>query len=68
MKCPICSCETIKGIVKASGSNPWAVNIEYYPEEDKKKIFKSKLRILKNGAESYYCENCRKIFACFEEK
>lgn len=68
MKCPICGNETRQGIVKATGSHPFAVRIEFYPEEEQKKIFGRQLRILKSRAEGYYCENCRSVFACFEEK
>lgn len=68
MKCPDCHCETKKGIVEAAGSSPFSINISFYSDEYKHKIFKPQLLALKNKAESYYCENCHKVFACFMEK
>lgn len=68
MRCLIYGNETRQGIVRATGSHPFAVRVEFYPEEEQKKIFGRQLRILKSRAEGYYCENCRSVFACFEEK
>ncbi len=68
MRCPVCGGETRPGIVKACGSTPFAVSLEYYPREEEHKLFKNGLVQLNNRAEGFRCEQCRRVFVCLEER
>lgn len=71
MKCPICGKECVKGIVEAKemGSiTQMFTALNWYPENEKGKKIKSEAVDLRIYGEGYYCDECMKVFAVFEEK
>lgn len=77
MKCPICGNELDKGIIEITdGSHLFnsSAFVTWYPNENEhnnKKFLKNLFRkgiSLSRKAEAYYCDECMKIFACFDEK
>ena len=71
MKCPECGSECKKGFVevKNAGSLTQSLTVAaWYPEENKGKMFKKDIIALRRKAEGYYCEECMKVYAVFEEK
>ena len=71
MKCPECSNEMKKGVIKAMSAGSFSNSVSmlewYSEEENKKKLFKKSIS-LKTTGEAFYCDECMKVFACFEEK
>ena len=64
MICPECGRELEKGIIEAKDAGSLTQSLTmvcWYPEEYKNKMFKK-------NAEGYYCDECMKVFASFEEK
>lgn len=71
MKCPECGNECKKGFieVKDAGSLTQSLAMAtWYPEENKGKIIKKDFVKLSLKAEGYYCDECMKVYAVFEEK
>ena len=71
MKCPECGKEMRKGFLEAkdAGSLTQSLTmIAWNPEEYKGKIIKKETVNLRLKAEAYYCDECMKVFAVFDEK
>lgn len=70
IKCPICGKETRSGVVKTQAIGNLLNNtmISWYPEEDKDKWIQRNAVELRLKAKGYYCFECMKVFAVFEEK
>ncbi|KIR03829.1 hypothetical protein P261_02644 [Lachnospiraceae bacterium TWA4] len=71
MKCPICGNEMKKGKVEAgtTGSITNAsTSVKWFSEEELKKKFMRKGINLRINGEGYYCEECMKVVAIFDEK
>lgn len=70
MKCPECGKEMRKGIVKtqAIGSLLNNAMVSWYPDEDKGKWIQRNAVELRLKGKGYYCFECMKVFAVFEEK
>lgn len=70
MKCPACGKEMRNGIVKtqAFGSLLNDAMVSWYPDEDKEKWIQTNAVSLRLNAKGYYCDECMKVFAVFEEK
>ena len=71
MKCPECGNECKKGFVEArnAGSITQALSMAtQYPEENKGKMIKKGAVNLRINAEGYYCDECMRVYAIFEEK
>lgn len=70
MKCPDCGYEMKHGYVKAhkvASIMSYGVSLMWYSDEDKGKLFKLNSEELEHKGEGYYCEHCRKAFACFKK-
>lgn len=70
MKCPNCGKDMQKGIIKtqAVGSLLNEAMISWFPDEDKGKWIQSNAVSLRLKGKGYYCDECMKVFAEFEEK
>lgn len=71
MKCPECGSECKKGLVevKDAGSLTQALTmVNWYPEENAEKKIRKDAISLQIKAEGYYCEECMKVYAAFEER
>ena len=71
MICPECGRELEKGIIEATDAGSLTQSLTmvcWYPEEYKNKMFKKNTVNLRLKAEGYYCDECMKVFASFEEK
>lgn len=73
MKCPECGNELKRGVVEArdAGSLTQSLTmVDWYPEEYKEKMIKKRKDIINLGlkADGYYCDECMKVYAVFEEK
>jgi hypothetical protein len=71
MKCPECGNELKKGVVetKNAGSLTQSLTmVSWYPEEYKRKLMKKDTVNLRLKADGYYCDECMKVYAIFEEK
>ncbi len=68
--CPICGMEMRKGNVKAQaiGSLFHDVELSWCPDEDKDKWIKTNAISLRLHGSGYYCDECMKVFAEFEER
>lgn len=66
MKCPECQNEMKKGEVRAF--SPRQTFVQWIPEEEKDKFFPKNIVSLNFFAEGWYCGECMKVFAVFEEK
>jgi len=68
--CPICGKELKNGNVKVqtAGSIFNDVVMFWCPDEDKDKWIKSNTISLRLNGKGYYCDECMKVFAEFEEK
>lgn len=71
MRCPECGNKCKKGFVQArkAGSITQSLTmLNWYHEEDRGKFFKLKgIKLAING-DGYYCDQCMKVYAVFEEK
>ena len=71
MKCPECGNEMERGFLEgkdtASRTQRDTMAI-WYPEDEKGKFFKKGLVHLGLKAEGYYCKECMKVVAIFEER
>ena len=71
MKCPECGNECKKGYVEAkdAGSLTQSLTmVTWYPEAERGKMLKKGNVTLRLKAEGYYCDECMKVYAAFEEK
>ena len=71
MKCPQCGNECKKGaiVINNAGSLTQALTMAtWYPEDTNGKLIKKEAVNLCIKAEGYYCEECMKVYAVFEEK
>lgn len=71
MNCPECGKEMKKGIVEAKDAGSITQSftmMSWYPDKDKGKIIKKDTVNLRLRADGYYCDECMKVFAAFEEK
>ena len=71
MKCPKCGNECKKGYVKVkdAGSLTQSLTmVTWYSEENVNKRIKKDAVKLHRKAEGYYCDECMKVFAVFEER
>lgn len=68
--CPTCGNRMQKGIVKAQeiGSIMNNVMVNWFPDADKDKLLQTNAITLRLKGEGYYCDECMKVFAEFEEK
>lgn len=71
MKCPECGNELKKGVIEAkyAGSLSQSLTmLTWYPEEYKRKLVKKNIINLRLKTDGYYCDECMKVYAAFEEK
>jgi hypothetical protein len=71
VKCPECGNKLKKGVVeaKSAGSLTQSLTmVSWYPEEYKGKLVRKDIVHLKLTADGYYCDECMKVYAAFEEK
>lgn len=70
MKCPECGKEMKKGLVEIRDGHLLlsSVVVSWCPEEEQKKFYKKNAISLGQKAEGYYCDECMKVFAVFEER
>jgi hypothetical protein len=70
MKCPECGNELKKGVVEATNTSSLLTftMVSWYPEEYNGKFVKKDAVHLKLKADGYYCDECMKVYATFEEK
>ena len=73
MRCPECGNEMKKGIVEVKDVGSilqLSTMATWYPEDEKKKKvgFRKNAVNLALSAEGYYCDECMKVFAVFEER
>ncbi|MDO5026893.1 MAG: hypothetical protein Q4E50_03570 [Tissierellia bacterium] len=71
MKCSNCGNKRKKGLVQARDAasiTQASTIVTWYPEGDKGRMFKKNgIRLAING-EDYYCDQCTRVYAIFEEK
>ena len=71
MKCPICNNEIKKGIVEVRNAGSFTNSltmVNWYSDKEQNKNFGRKGVNLRLNAEGYYCDECMKVFAAFDEK
>lgn len=71
MKCPVCGNELKKGMIEAKdvGSFTQALTtLIWCPEDENGKLIKKNTINLGLRTTGYYCEECMKVYAGFEEK
>ncbi len=70
MKCPECNKEMKKGEIKASGGTltEFGTSLGWFPDESKGKLLKKGAVSLKLYGEGWYCDECMKVFASFDER
>ncbi len=70
MRCPECGKECSKGIIEASGGSFTQLNTKviWYPKEQKGKMIRKGVVNLSLYGEGYYCDECMKVFASFQER
>lgn len=70
MKCPECGNECRKGVIEArDGCNTQLFSsVIWYPEEEAAEKIRKGTVHLSLSAEAYYCDECMKVFAVFDEK
>ncbi len=71
MKCPECGKECPKGVIEAQdvGSlTQLTTLLSWYPDDQKDKFIRKGVVNLKLYGEGYYCDECMKVFAVFQEK
>lgn len=71
MKCPECGKECRRGVIKAKNAGSltqfFTTVIQYSDGEKNKEVRKGTVTI-ELYAEGYYCDECMKVFAAFNEK
>ena len=71
MKCPECGNELKKGVIEAKDAGSLSQSLTmltWYPEEDTRKLVKKNIINLRLKTDGYYCDECMKVYAAFEEK
>lgn len=75
MKCPECGKECPKGVVEAQDmgiltqlTTQLTTLLSWCPDDQKGKFIKKGVVNLKLYGEGYYCDECMKVFAVFQEK
>ena len=71
MKCPECGNELKKGVIEAKDAGSLSQSLTmltWYPEEYKRKLVKKNIINLRLKTDGYYCDECMKVYAGFEEK
>lgn len=71
MKCSECGNEMKKGIVEAKNAGSITNSLtlmSWYPEEYKGRMIKKHTVDFRLNAEGYYCDECMKVYAIFEER
>ena len=71
MKCPECGNELKKGVIEAKDAGSLSQSLTmltWYPEEYKSKLVKKNIINLRLKTDGYYCDECMKVYAAFEEK
>lgn len=71
MKCPECGNEMRKGFIEAKNAGSLTQSLTqlvWHPEEYKGKFIKKEAVDLRLKADGYYCDECMRVFAAFEEK
>lgn len=70
MKCPECNKEMKKGTVRASGGTltELGTTLTLVPDESRNKLLKRGAVSLKLQGEGWYCDECMKAFASFDER
>jgi hypothetical protein len=71
MKCPECGNELKKGVIEAKDTGSITqmfTMLNWYPVECKGKLVKKDAINLRLKADGYYCDECMKVYAAFEEK
>ncbi|MGN0616721.1 PF20097 family protein [Ruminococcus flavefaciens] len=71
MNCPECGKECRKGFIEAKeiGSiTQFFTSVIWYPEDEKDKWIRNNTVHLSLHGEGYYCDECMKVFAAFDEK
>lgn len=70
MKCPECGAECKKGYVEVTNAGSLTQSLTmavWHPQENKGKLIKKNFVSLRKKADGYYCEECMKVYAVFEE-
>ena len=71
MNCPECGKECKKGIIEAKDAGSITqmfTVVSWYPDEEKNKMIRKNAVLLDLYGEGWYCEECMKVFAAFNEK
>ena len=71
MKCPECGNEMRRGFLEVKDTASLTQRdtmVIWYPEEEKGKFFKKDVVHLWLKAEGYYCDECMKVIAVFNER
>lgn len=71
MKCPECGKECRKGVVEAKDAGSLTQSLtmlRWYPEEYHEKRIKRECINLRLKSNGYYCDECMKVYATFDEK
>ena len=69
MKCPECGKEMEAGFVQASTAGSLtdsSTMVTWYPKDQKGKLLKKKGISLRLKGDSWYCDECMKVYAAFE--
>lgn len=69
MKCPECGNDMQKGIVEVRDGHLLSqVVVSWCPEDEKKKFIRKNAISLNLKADGYYCDECMKVIAIFNER
>ncbi len=69
MNCPVCGNKMKKGTVEViDGRLVSATALGWYPDEEKTKFIRKNAISLSLKGEGYYCDECMKVFAVFDER
>ena len=71
MECPECGNPMKMGVIEAKDAGSLTQSLTmltWYPAEYKGKLIKKETINLRLKADGYYCDECMKVFAAFEEK
>lgn len=70
-KCPFCNGELKEGIVETlTAGSLLNTNtlVRFFPKDEENKMIKRNAIQLRISGNGYYCEECMKVIAVFEEK
>lgn len=70
IKCPECGKDMEKGVVNARDNSllNTATTVTWHPESENGKLLKKNGVSLRIKGTGYYCDECMKVFAVFEER